>query len=317
MFELEILTLEPQSSSAGRKPKKPAKRDASTTHGKQSQNADLRQGTAPKMDLSAGTRILDPQPDTLKQTKCVKSMVFISGIYLNPKPQDSQATVFNSPTGWKQYLTTYFPNTKIYFVQTFLKPEHEQAATKAQKLEKAETPQPTKQLAQQLLAKFQELKVQTPLPVLAHGAGGRIAVNLLDLKPDFASHLIIFGTRFFKRRFIRELLVEVIKKFKLPRALEKIVLPERFDSKTATRAWWTLWDEDLSDILPKINVPTLLLWGDRDLGNPFVNAIEAQRKIKNSIFRILVDGTYYEPYKSVLDELAKLIAKFVCNLSAR
>ena len=52
-------------------------------------------------------------------------------------------------------------------------------------------------------------------------------------------------------------------------------------------------NEDLTHCLPKINMETLLIWGDRDTATPIGDAKIMEEKIKGSGLVVLEGGTHY------------------------
>ncbi len=208
---------------------------------------------------------------------------------------------------WKQYFEEEFKHITIYFFELNLPPENE---IKPEDLNKQNLP--TQLTAQTIYKIIQENNIPKHLPIIAHGVGGRVAV-FLNVQKAIGSHLIIFGTRFFKRVFLREHIGNMLSKSKRTKWLAKIIYPISFDTKLISQLLLKLRHEDLTPLLPQIDVPTLLVWGDRDYISPLVNGIEAHKLIKNSLFRVITDATHDQPFKPVPQALKNLILDFINN----
>ncbi len=224
-------------------------------------------------------------------SKTQKEFIYISG--LNGKDNAEK---------WQEYFKDYFKNSKIHFFTISLPESNEHL--------KNETTPVTKQTAEYIQKFMKENNINTELPIMAHGVGGRIAVYL-NVTYGIGTHLIIFGTRFFKRTFLREKIFLLLKKSTLTKPLARLILPARFATDWQTQLILSLRDEDISDLLSQIEVPTLLIWGEADITSPLVNGIEAHKKIKNSMFRVITDGNETVPFKPVPDALKQLIFDFI------
>lgn len=72
-----------------------------------------------------------------------------------------------------------------------------------------------------------------------------------------------------------------------------------------------IWkEENLTLVLDKIKIPTLIIWGEKDDILPVKDAYIIKDKIKNSEIKIIHQAKH-SPYKETPEELAKLIIDFL------
>ena len=118
-----------------------------------------------------------------QNTKRTKQLIFITSIVA----QDY----------WRNYLNTYFKDYIIHFFEISINKN-------AKNLQIPNNP--SKYLAEQIFKIINTHKIPHNIPVMAHGAGGRVA-TYLNTHYGIGSHLIIFSTRFFKRTFFSFLIL--------------------------------------------------------------------------------------------------------------
>jgi pimeloyl-ACP methyl ester carboxylesterase len=69
-------------------------------------------------------------------------------------------------------------------------------------------------------------------------------------------------------------------------------------------------NEDLSDYARKIDVPTLLIWGDLDTEVSIEEAKETEKLIKDAALIVLPNSTHYA-YLENLNQVTNIIKEFV------
>ncbi|MBI4837265.1 MAG: alpha/beta hydrolase [Candidatus Portnoybacteria bacterium] len=72
-------------------------------------------------------------------------------------------------------------------------------------------------------------------------------------------------------------------------------------------------EEDLNQILPKINTPTLIIWGEKDKMTPLSDAHTLNEGIGGSLLEVL-RGVGHNPHREVPEQLAAIIDKFIKEL---
>jgi len=71
-----------------------------------------------------------------------------------------------------------------------------------------------------------------------------------------------------------------------------------------------LHEENLEEVLEKIKVPTLIVWGEKDDVLPVKDARELKEKIEGAKLRI-ISGAKHSPHRETPEELAEIIYQFV------
>ena len=149
--------------------------------------------------------------------------------------------------------------------------------------------------------KFLEQFSITRISMVGHSYGGRVIIKLANRQLPFAIHKLVLvdsaGIRpaASKKKSMRQRVYKVGKWFlslkpvaKLfPNALEKLRV--KFGSADYAAASPMMRqclvkavNEDLSHLLPGIQAPTLLVWGDRDTATPLSDAKQMEAAIPNA-----------------------------------
>jgi pimeloyl-ACP methyl ester carboxylesterase len=151
---------------------------------------------------------------------------------------------------------------------------------------------------------------------LAHSNGGRIAIKYAVKYKEDLDSLVLTGAAGIKHKLTpRQALSYNISKtgralmhFPLVRQLEKpartllyAFMPEKDYANASVRMKAVMrnaLDEDLSDILEKIDTPTLLIWGRDDHSTPLVDAYTMHESIRGSKLFIIDDANHSAPYNN-------------------
>ncbi len=143
--------------------------------------------------------------------------------------------------------------------------------------------------------------------LIAHGVGGRVAAHLLVVHKAVFNKAVFFETRFFRRKYLRERLLELLlTQTKLP-FVKRFV---DFLKPKNNLLFIKLWKEDVSELLPKVTLDTLLIWGDRDFQVPIVDGVEASKVLPKATLYIVNEGKHIMPFFPVMEELASMLDKF-------
>lgn len=150
------------------------------------------------------------------------------------------------------------------------------------------------------------------LSILGHSHGGRTIIKMFSKEMPFEIDKVILVDsagiknkknidKSFKVKFIKLLKSIIFNKFTnklFPGLLNK--LKSRMgsvDYRSATPVMRDtlvkLVNEDLTDILPNINVPTLLIWGEMDTATPLEHAYKMEKLIPNAGLVLLKGRTHY------------------------
>lgn len=162
------------------------------------------------------------------------------------------------------------------------------------------------------IIKFIEQNKINKLSILGHSNGGRIIIKMFSKKMPFEVDKVILidsaGIKN-KRNVDKSLKVRIIKLLKsiifnkfmnklLPGLLNKLKSRTgSIDYRNATPIMRDtlvkLVNEDLTNILPNINVPTLLIWGEMDTATPLEDAYKMEKLIPNAGLVLLKGRTHY------------------------
>ena len=165
---------------------------------------------------------------------------------------------------------------------------------------------------------IQKMNIQN-LCILGHSFGGRVIIKMVNRKLDFTIDKVIlvdsagikpknnnkvsFKVRFFKcaKKVVS---LGVVRKV-FPNALEN--LKKKFGSEDYKNATPVMREtlvrtvnEDLTELLPNISQPTLLIWGDKDTATPITDAQLMEKLIPNAGLVTIKNAGHYsfieQPY---------------------
>jgi len=159
--------------------------------------------------------------------------------------------------------------------------------------------------------------------VVGHSNGGRIALAFLDKYPAGLKLLVledsagIYPNQWPKRvkRFVFKLLADAGKKITSSEILRKLLykLAGEADYKNAPlhmrKTLSNLVSVDLTPVLNKVSVPTLIVWGARDKATPLSDGKLMHKQIKNSEFFVISDAGH-SPHFSHAEKVCEKIISF-------
>jgi pimeloyl-ACP methyl ester carboxylesterase len=93
-------------------------------------------------------------------------------------------------------------------------------------------------------------------------------------------------------------------------AMAKSMLDRTMSLAAAGKFVWPIWDKGLKKRIHRINVPTLLIWGDQDGLNPPVYGPHFQKQIKGSKL-VTIPGTAHVPMAEKPEEFVKAVTDFL------
>jgi len=172
-----------------------------------------------------------------------------------------------------------------------------------------------------------ELKIVQPI-FLGHSLGGKIAARLVADNLVEARKIILISSSGIQ--LAKPLKIKMkIYCFKLLKFLATLPIIEEFirprldiyrkkfgssDYRGASGIMRSILvkavNEDISSILPKIKIPTLLLWGDQDFATPLQAGRVMQQAILGSELKIIYGGGHF-PFLDNWEEVATEIDKFL------
>lgn len=153
-------------------------------------------------------------------------------------------------------------------------------------------------------------KQDTNVSLLGHSFGGQVAVYLISNNDNLVDKLILSGAAVFRpKKTLKKALFGILAKsgkivFRLPilKKFDKLVKkvlyraaqsPDYTNTSGIKREIFKkVTSQDVSDLLPKITVPTLVVWGDKDVYVPLAHGEKIAGLIPNAKFEVIKDGTH-------------------------
>lgn len=174
-----------------------------------------------------------------------------------------------------------------------------------------------------------EVKNFGPFFLLGHSFGGRVSIKFAAKYPGKLKGLILVSSAGIKHKplFLLGFILKIFKRFKfisnLPilknifyffrQIFYKYIL-RKTDylnvSGVMKGTFKKAVEEDLSPYLPKIKVPTLIIWGEKDKITPLKDAYLMKKEIRNSKLEIIKNAGH-APHLYNPDEVAEMAAKFI------
>lgn len=164
--------------------------------------------------------------------------------------------------------------------------------------------------------------------LLGHSFGGGLAVKIATSFPEKIEKLVLCAPAIIKRNSIKAYLFYWIaylgkKIFSLPKFKILYPLAEKLIYKLAGTRDYYLADgvmketmkkigkeEPLEELLEKVKIPTLILWGKRDGILPLKDAYRIKEKIRDSKLKIIPKARH-SPHREAPEELAENIIQFI------
>ena len=163
---------------------------------------------------------------------------------------------------------------------------------------------------------LKKLKVKKPV-IMGHSFGGRIAI--IYASRNEVEKVVLFGSPCIRKEVKPSLKLRMLKYLKKIPGINKL---EGFaknhmgsrDYKNASEIMKKILvnvvNEDLSECAKKINVPTLLIWGDRDTEAPVEDAKELEKIIPDAGLIVLPNSTHYA-YLENLPQVINILNNFL------
>lgn len=150
--------------------------------------------------------------------------------------------------------------------------------------------------------------------IIGHSFGGRVGAKLAYKYPELVEKLIITGSPLIKhaklsskKRIASYLAIFNKKLLKfLPENVQNILRKilyfsigewDYYKAGELRETFKMIINEDLSEILPKINIPTLIVWGENDLVVPLADGKNIATMIKKSELIIVPESSHKLPYE--------------------
>ena len=157
--------------------------------------------------------------------------------------------------------------------------------------------------------------------LLGHSFGGSLSVKLSLRFPEKIDKLFLVSAACFRRKSIKKRILFIVAKiFKifsfipfLKKAFYKFIVRKSDYSYTdgiMRDIYLGVIKQDLSGLLEKIQIPTNIIWGEKDNITPLKQAKIINQKIKNSKL-IIIPGANHDLNTKYPEKLAKAICSYI------
>ena len=157
--------------------------------------------------------------------------------------------------------------------------------------------------------------------LIGHSFGGRISIMLSATKPELVEKVVLVDSAglILNRRTALKTIAKLVKPFFKPKFMktvrekiyEKIGAEDYVATPELRETFLNLINEDLTNYLPKIKQPVLLIWGDKDKDAPIEAAALMHQNIKNSKL-VTLENTGHFSFLDKPDQFYKELIKFIC-----
>lgn len=178
------------------------------------------------------------------------------------------------------------------------------------------------------LAKFiEQLNIENPI-LIGHSHGGRTVINYAGRKLGKINKIVLIDSAGIKPKrsinyYIKIYTYKIVKKIlKLfPKNLERIrkKVLNKFGSadykaspEILRKTMNIIINENQKEIMKNINVPTLMIWGNKDTATPLNDAKQMEKLIPNSGIAVL-EGTGHFSYLEKLPQCCIILDEFLKN----
>jgi pimeloyl-ACP methyl ester carboxylesterase len=161
--------------------------------------------------------------------------------------------------------------------------------------------------------------------VIAHSFGGRVAIRLAVDFPERVTKLVLVNsagirparTAKYHRRVALAKLGKVIARFGgrpgarlRARIVRRTASPDYLNAGALRGTFVRVVNEDLSDYLPRVAVPTLLIWGDRDQETPLKDGQLMEKLIPDAGLVVFEHAGHYS-YVDAAPAFGRVVRHFV------
>ena len=162
--------------------------------------------------------------------------------------------------------------------------------------------------------------------IIGQSFGGRIILKSGDVNNFYSQKVVLIGAAGVSRkRNFRNLIIKILTKIgkliihitplffwkdELRRKMYKAVGSDYLDAGELKKTFLKVVSEDLTLNAKKIDVPTLLIWGENDKETPVLDGKKLSELIKNSEIKIIKNGGHFV-HRENFQEVGKLIQDFL------
>lgn len=175
-----------------------------------------------------------------------------------------------------------------------------------------------------VLAVMDRLRIHRP-HLLGHSFGGRIALDLAARHPDRVGKLVLVSSAglipprsagYYVRAGLARVARAVAKvggprgKALRTRVYSKVASPDYAQAGPMRATFVKVVNEDLAPLLPSVEVPTLLIWGDRDAETPLGVGRRMARLIPGASLAV-IEGAGHYPFLDQFGKFRLIVGRFL------
>jgi pimeloyl-ACP methyl ester carboxylesterase len=158
--------------------------------------------------------------------------------------------------------------------------------------------------------------------LVGHSFGGRIAIKLAAQNSNWLSKMVLVDSAGIRdgqsTKKALSYIVKIVKPIFKPKFMQgfrkeiykKIGARDYVETPELQKTFVNVVNEDLRDYLPKIKVPTLLIWGEKDLDTPVAHAYFMKEKIVDSKLFVIKNAGHF-CFLEKLEKFAVELNKFI------
>lgn len=160
--------------------------------------------------------------------------------------------------------------------------------------------------------------------LIGHSNGGRIVLAFTNLYPEKVEKLILIDSAGIYhneillriKRIVFKTIARMGKKLSSSEKLKNLLYKFARESDykdldgNIKQTMLNLINADLKQILPQIQIPTLIIWGEHDKVTPLSDGILMNKLIKNSELKI-IEGAHHSPQFTHVKEVVSIIYEYI------
>lgn len=145
--------------------------------------------------------------------------------------------------------------------------------------------------------------------IVGHSFGGRVAIKIVNLDLLAPEKLVLIASAGIERKTIKVKLIKFLVSL-VPERFKRIISVGSKDYREAQgvmkETMKLVVEENLENDLARINIPTLLIWGNEDRTTPLWQGQLMNKLISKSDLKIIEGGNHGIPYRNA-EEVFKII----------